>query len=104
MDFAHFNNSEASNEGYKCNNVERHVDVLTLALPVQVFRCNGLLEEDRLGESEDGYRHGDWVAGEEANGARGDVCPDVAAEYEDAYFGDDAGSNKGPSHDARSLR
>jgi hypothetical protein len=33
----------------------------------------------------------------------GDVCPDVAAEYEDAYFGDDAGSNKRPSHDVRSL-
>lgn len=97
------NDGEASDEGHERNEAERCVDVLAPAFPVKVFWCDGLLEEDGLGENEDGSGHGDWVAREEDDRGGGDACPDVAAEYEDAYFGEDASLTKKPSHEARSL-
>ncbi len=97
------NDGEAGDKGHERNEAERSVGVLAQAFPVKVFRCDGLLEEDGLGKNEDGSGHGDWVTREEDDRGGGDVCPDIAAEYEDAYLGEDTGFSKKPCHDVRSL-
>lgn len=94
---------EACDEGHERNEVERCVNVLAPSLPAKVISCDSLLEEGGLGKNEDGDRHGGRVAREEVNGVRGDLCPDAAAEHEDANFGDDdANSNESLSHDVGS--
>lgn len=91
-DLIDLNDGEACDEGYKGEEVEHGVDILPGALLLRVIECDGLLDECGLGEGEDGDGHGNRVAGEEDEGGGADVCPDVAAEDEDAYLGDDAGS------------
>lgn len=78
------------------------MDILATAFPVRVISSDGLLEENGLRENKDGRGHGNWVPGEEDCRGGGHVYPDVAAKYEDAYFGEDTGYCGKPSHDVRS--
>lgn len=93
---------ESGDKGHERGKVERCMDILATPFPFRVCRCDGLLEENRLREDEDGRGHGDWMPGEEDDRARGDVRPDVAAKDDDAYFGEDAGHDRKPSSQVRS--